>query len=78
MLKFFKERLSEWSTWRGIALIAAAVTGIHPDAANAVVTLGDAVVSGQNIGVAAVGVVGAWEAFRQERQQDHSKVWRAH
>ena len=72
-----KNYLTQWSTWRGLALIGAAVAGIHPDAANAVVTLGDAVVSGQGLGVAAVGAVGAWEAFRNERQQNpkHKGGW---
>ncbi|MBB1322115.1 hypothetical protein [Shewanella sp. SR43-8] len=71
-----KNYLTQWSTWRGIALIGAAVAGIHPDAANAVINLGDAVVSGQGLGVAAVGAVGAWEAFRNERKKEVTKVWR--
>ncbi|MCW3173745.1 hypothetical protein [Shewanella subflava] len=69
-----KNYLTQWSTWRGLALIGAAIAGIHPDAANAVVSLGDAVVSGQGAAVAAVGMVGAWEAFRNERKQDKTKT----
>ncbi len=71
-----KNYLSQWSTWRGLALIGAAIAGIHPDAANAVVTLGDAVVSGQSAGVLAVGAVGAWEAFRNERKQDKTAYFK--
>jgi hypothetical protein len=74
-MKRFKNYFTQWSTWRGLALIGAAIAGVHPDAANAVVTLGDAVVSGQGAGVAAVGMVGAWEAFRNERNQDKTKRW---
>jgi hypothetical protein len=74
-MKQLKNYLTQWSTWRGLALIGAAISGIHPDAANAVVTLGDAVASGQGVAVAAVGMVGAWEAFRNERQQDKTKRW---
>ncbi|NKF52795.1 hypothetical protein G3R49_19750 [Shewanella sp. WXL01] len=70
-------QFKQWSTWRGLALIAAASAGIHPDAANAVVSLGDAVVSGQGLGVAAVGAIGAWETFRNERKQNpkHKGGW---
>ena len=71
-----KNMFTQWSTWRGLALIGAAVAGVHPDAANAIVSVGDAVVSGQGLGVAAVGAIGAYEAFKNERKNDKTKVWR--
>ncbi len=71
-----KNMFTQWSTWRGLALIGAAVAGVHPDAANAIVSVGDAVVSGQGLGVAAVGAIGAYEAFKNARKNDKTKVWR--
>ena len=76
MWKNVKNYLTQWSTWRGLALIVAAITGIHPDAANALVTVGDAVVSQQSASVLAIGAVGAWESFRNERKHDKSLRWR--
>ncbi|WP_351001103.1 hypothetical protein [Shewanella sp. TB7-MNA-CIBAN-0143] len=72
-MKTLKSYLTQWSTWRGLALIGAAMAGIHPDAANALVNVGDVVVSGQSAAVAAVSMVGAWEAFRNEAKADKTK-----
>lgn len=47
--------------------------GVHVDAANAIVVVGDAVVSGQGLGVAAVGV---YEVYKHERKSDKTKIWR--
>ncbi|WP_198783450.1 hypothetical protein [Shewanella putrefaciens] len=66
--------LTQWSTWRGIVLIGAAVAGVHPDLVNAVVNVGDVVVQG--VAASAAASVGAWEAFRNERKQNKTKVWR--
>ncbi|MPY23925.1 hypothetical protein [Shewanella sp. YLB-07] len=75
-MKAIRNYLTQWSTWRGLALIAAAISGIHPDAANALVTVGDAIVSQQSASVVAIGAVGAWEAFRNERKHDKTLLWR--
>ncbi|MDR8523838.1 hypothetical protein [Shewanella fidelis] len=75
-MDYFKNMFTQWSTWRGLALIGAAVAGVHPDIANAVVNVGDAVISGQGAGVAAVGAIGAYEAFKNERKQDKTHYWK--
>ncbi|MEZ9819302.1 hypothetical protein AB4238_01565 [Shewanella sp. 10N.286.45.A1] len=54
----------------------ASRAGVHADAANAIVVVGDAVVSGQGLGVAAVGAIGAYEAFKNERKNDKTKALR--
>lgn len=67
-MKTLKKYLTQWSTWRGALLLAAAASGVHPDAANAFVNVGDAVITGQSAAAVGVGMVGAWEAFRNERK----------
>ncbi|MDN5369589.1 hypothetical protein [Shewanella fodinae] len=71
-----KNYLSQWSTWRGILLIGASVAGVQPELAQTALHLGDAVVTGQGIATAAVGAVGAWEAFRNERKKDPGALFK--
>ena len=66
--------LTQWSTWRGLVLIGAAVAGVHPDLVNAVVNVGDVVVQG--VAASAAASVGAWDVFKNDRKTDKTKVWR--
>lgn len=75
MGKTLKNYFSQWSTWRGILLLGAAAAGIHPDAANAVAVLGDAI-SAQNAAAIVAGSVGAYEVFKNERKRDKTKYWK--
>ena len=75
MWKNIKNYLTQWSTWRGVLLMGAAVTGVHPLATEAVLAVGDMAITGQSAGMAVAGLIGSYEALKNERKPQKRRLF---